>query len=120
MKVYLCCITSGLSLKLVYLYAFLGGLPSAPSGVAVPSPPQGGAGYRGAGYNDAGYGGAGYGNTGYNGAVTQQPYSPPFDNTTLQFKPPNYLALNMFTAFCCCLICGIMGIFVGTQVNNSS
>ncbi len=96
------------------LYTFIGGLPSAPHGGAVPSPPQGG-GVPPPTYPEGQ--GVGYGGVGYGGAVTQQPYSVPFNNAQVQFKPPNYLALNIFTALCCCFICGLMGIIEGMQVS---
>ncbi len=49
--------------------------------------------------------------------VTQQPYVPPYGaGGYVAVKPPNYMVLNAFAAFCCCLLCGLMGLYMGSQV----
>ena len=81
-----------------------GGAPSAPPGGGGESAPPP---YSGPG--------------GYGAVVTQQPYVPPYGDggyvAPVAVKPPNYMGLNAFAAFCCCLLCGLMGLYIGSQVS---
>ncbi len=87
-----------------------GGAPSAPpggGGESVPPPYSGSGGY-----------GAVVAQQPYGAVVTQQPYVPPYGGyAQVTVKPPNYMALNAFAAFCCCLLCGLMGLYMGSQVS---
>ena len=79
------------------MYFVTGGVPSAPPGAIAPPP------YSGQG--------------GYGGVVTQQPHVQPYGGyAQVNVKPPNYMVLNVFAAFCCCLLCGLMGLYMGSQV----
>ena len=61
------------------------------------------------------------GRGGYGGVVSEQPFAPPSYNIAshanhVGVKPHNYMALNAFIALCCCLLCGLMGLYMGLQV----
>ncbi|XP_064401579.1 uncharacterized protein LOC135347493 [Halichondria panicea] len=78
--------------------------PSAPPREAIAPPP-----YPGRG--------------GYGGVVSEQPFAPPSYNIAshanhVGVKPPNYMALNAFIALCCCLLCGLMGLNMGLQIEE--
>ena len=59
----------------------------------------------------------------YGGVVNQQPNAQPFphrqdNNAYLMVKPPNYFPLTVVATFCCCLVCGAIGLYFGHQVNS--
>ncbi|XP_064401581.1 uncharacterized protein LOC135347495 [Halichondria panicea] len=85
--------------------------PNVPGGGAPSAPPGGGGECAPPPYSGPG---------GYGGVVTQQPYVPPYGaGGYVAVKPPNYMVLNAFAAFCCCLLCGLMGLYIGSQSDTA-